>query len=364
MTEQIVSFPHLGEYHIPIEYLLRKLLKVKVMAAPPITKKTIELGEKYSPSFVCLPFKYNLGNYIEALENGANVLMQAGGGCRYGYYAEVQEQILKDLGYEFTFYNLMDKGHLSLISLYKVFKKLNHKLRIYKFMHYSFITLLMINYLDKMDNYMRLNIGFEVLENSFNNLKKKMQTEFTKTDSIWQLRKSYLKYKKLFHQIPIKDKSNCMKVGIIGELYTSMEPFASYYLEKELAKMNIEVRRFTNVTYLLIVKALMKKRILRFSKKYLKYTIGADGADNVARAKYLANQGYEGLIHIKPFGCTPEVTAIPIIQKVCADMNIPIIYFSFDTSTSEIGIKTRLEAFYDMLKIRKDKNYDKRLLRD
>lgn len=364
MNEKIVSFPHLGEYHIPIEYLLKKLLKVKIMPAPPITKQTIELGEKYSPNFVCLPFKYNLGNYIEALENGANILMQAGGGCRFGYYAEVQEQILKDLGYKFTFFNLMDKGYLSLLSLYKVFKKINKKLKIRSFIHYSLLTLLMINYFDKIDHYMRLNIGFESLENSFNNLKKKMQGEFIKINSMYQLTKSYFKYKKMFQQIPLKDKSNCMKVGIIGELYISMEPFASYYLEKELAKMNIEVKRFTNVTYLLIVKALMKRKILKFSRKYLKYTIGADGADNIARAKYLANHGYDGLIHIKPFGCTPEVTAIPIIQKVCEDMNIPIIYFSFDTSTSEIGIKTRLEAFYDMLKIRKDRNYDKRLFRN
>lgn len=364
MNELIISFPHLGEYHIPIEYLLKKLINIKIMPAPFITKRTINLGEKYSPDFVCIPFKYNLGNYIEALEKGANILIQASGGCRYGYYAEVQEQILKDLGYKFTFFNIMEKGHFSIISLYKIFKKLNKKLKFYKFLYYSLITLLMINYLDKIDHYIRLNIGFETIENSFDNLKKKMVNDFIHTKSFYQLTKSYFKYKKLFHQIPIKDKTNCMKVGIIGELYTSMEPFASYFLEKELAKMNIEITRFTNITYLLITKALKRKKILKFSKKYLRYTIGADGADNVARAKYLANHGYDGLIHIKPFGCTPEITAIPIIQKVCEDMNIPIIYFSFDASTYEGGIKTRLEAFYDMLKMRKDKNYDKRLFRN
>lgn len=33
----------------------------------------------YSPDFVCVPFKYNLGNFIETLDNGANILVQAGG---------------------------------------------------------------------------------------------------------------------------------------------------------------------------------------------------------------------------------------------------------------------------------------------
>ena len=87
---KIISFPHLGDYHVPIKFLLTKLTKCKVIQAPPITKKTIELGSKYSPDFVCVPFKYNLGNFIEALDNGANILIQAGGGCRYGYYGELQ----------------------------------------------------------------------------------------------------------------------------------------------------------------------------------------------------------------------------------------------------------------------------------
>lgn len=107
MKPQVISFPHLGDYYIPIRFLLKKLTKHQVIESPPITKKTIELGTKFSPEFVCIPFKYNLGNFIEALENGATIILQAGGGCRYGYYAEVQEKILKDLGYDFQFLSLI-----------------------------------------------------------------------------------------------------------------------------------------------------------------------------------------------------------------------------------------------------------------
>ena len=95
--EKIITFPHMGDYYIPINYLIKKITKQKVIIPPPITKKTIELGSRYSPDYVCAPFKYNLGNYLESIELGANILLQAGGGCRYGYYAELQEQILKDL---------------------------------------------------------------------------------------------------------------------------------------------------------------------------------------------------------------------------------------------------------------------------
>ena len=104
---KVISFPHLGNYYIVFNYFLSRALKCKVIIPPKSTRKTIELGSKYSPDFVCVPFKYNLGNYIEALDMGANVLVQGGGGCRYGYYGELQEKILRDLGYNFEFYNLI-----------------------------------------------------------------------------------------------------------------------------------------------------------------------------------------------------------------------------------------------------------------
>ena len=351
--ERIISFPHLGDYYIPIKFLLTKLTKYKIIESPPITKKTIDLGSKYSPDFVCVPFKYNIGNFIETLDNGANVLIQAGGGCRYGYYSEVQEKILKDLGYNFEFYSLVDNDKITPLSLYHTFKKIDNRIPIYKMIYYIPLTILMIRYMDNIDNYIRLNIGFEVEKNSFINLKKEMLNSFKNCKGYFSLTKKYFKYKKAFKKLKINKPDNCLKVGIIGELYTSMEPFASYFLEKELANMNIEIKRFTNVSYLLYQKRLERKKNLNYIKEYCKYTIGADGMDNVYRAKYLIDQGYDGLIHIKPFGCTPEIGAIPIIRKVCQDYKMPIIYFSFDSQTSETGIKTRLEAFYDMLKIKK-----------
>ena len=354
MSKKIVSFPHLGDYYIPIQYLLKKTTNLKVIPSPPITKKTIDLGSKYSPDFVCIPFKYNLGNFIETMDNGANILLQAGGGCRYGYYKEVQETILRDLGYKFDFYTLTPNDGFTVKHLYQTFKKLNPDLSIIKFINYIPLTLLMINYIDNIDDYIRLNIGFEEEKNSFINLKKEMLKDFTSCNNFISLTYNYFKYKRKFKKIRVNKQKDCLKIGVIGELYTSMEPFASYFLEMELAKMNIQVKRFTNVTYLLIKKRFKKKKMLKYASEYIKYPIGADGLDNVYRTKKLIKEGYDGLIHIKPFGCTPEVGAIPIIKNVCNDYKMPIIFFSFDNQTSMEGIKTRLEAFYDMLKMKKE----------
>lgn len=82
--------------------------------------------------------------------------------------------------------------------------------------------------------------------------------------------------------------------------------------------------------------------------------MGADAADNVGRAKFLCESGYDGIIHIKSSFCTPEIGAMPVINRVCNDYGVPVIFFSFDSNTSEVGIKTRIEAFYDMIEMRRE----------
>jgi predicted nucleotide-binding protein (sugar kinase/HSP70/actin superfamily) len=133
-----------------------------------------------------------------------------------------------------------------------------------------------------------------------------------------------------------------------------MEPFTNFFLEKELGKMNIEVERNITATYLLFEKGKAEKKLLKNANRYIKYALGADGTESVAHSKEMCEKGFDGIIHIKPFGCTPEINAIPILQKISKDYNVPIIYFTFDMQTSETGVRTRLEAFYDMLIMKKE----------
>ena len=354
MKKTIISFPKLGDYNIPLNFLFKHTTNCKIINSPQITKKTIEIGSKYSPDDACLPFKYTLGNFIEALDLGANVLIQAGGGCRYRYYGEVQEQILKDLGYDFKLYQLSNSDKRSIKEMYELFKTFNPNLKYRKFLYYGYFTVKMIYYMDKIDEYIRSNIGFEIKKNSFLVLKKKMLRKFAKCQTIRELNKTYFFYKRQFKKLEVK-KENALKIGIIGELYTAMEPSSTYDLEYKLAANNIEIKRFTNLSYLMWKKTLSQRKMHRVTKNYCKYNLGADGLDNVYRSIYLSKKKYDGIIHTKPFGCTPEIGAIPIIQNVCRDYNMPIIFFSFDEENEDGAVNTRLEAFYDVLRYRKEK---------
>ena len=351
-----IAFPHMGDYHVPANYLLSHIFpNTEVIKAPKITSKTIELGTEHSPEFVCTPFKYTLGTMVECLEKGADTLIQMGGGCRYGYYSELQDKILKDIGYNCKVINLVTEGKTNIKRINNLLKSIEPKYSKIKALYYGFITFKMVKYMDKIDDYIRENIGFELKKGSFESLKEEMLIAFTHIKNYKDLKKTYKRYLDKLHKIKVHKPDNRIKIGIIGELYTIMEPFSNYFLEKELAKHHIEIKRFTNVHYLLFEKSHKYKKYKKYAKEYFKYNMGADASDNIARCKYLCREDYDGIIHIKSSFCTPEIGAMPIINKIANIYQKPVLFFSFDSATSETGIKTRLEAFYDMLEMRKDK---------
>lgn len=348
-----LAFPLMGDYDIPSKYLFSKILNVDILDIPKITSKTIELGSKHSPDFLCTPFKYTLGTYIECLDKGADVLIQMGGGCRYGYYYELQEQILKDLGYNFKYYNLVSMGYTDIKKIYSILKSIDPKISKFKAIYYTLITIKMVKYMDIIDDYVRQNSAYSNKKDKFKRLVFKIHSSFLKTKGLIDLNKKYRYYKKRLKKIDIDKPKNNIKIGIIGELYTLMEPVANYNIEDMLINNKVEVKRFTNVTYLLFQKHRKSKKYLK-SLKNIKYKMGADAMDNIYYTKYLIDNSYDGIIHIKSSFCTPEIGSMGIINKMCEEANMPVIFLSMDTNTSKVGLETRIEAFLDMIEMRKN----------
>ena len=181
----------MDNYYIPATYFFKHVFGIKTISSK-ITNRTIELGNKYSPEFVCTPFKYTLGTFIECLESGANILIQPGGGCRYGYYYELQAKILKDLGYEFTMINLVTAGKTDYKKILKDLKKIG-KYKIFNLIYRALISKKMVIYMDEIDDYIRKNIGFGD-RNKFNTLKDKMLKDFLNIKGYFHLKYLYYKY--------------------------------------------------------------------------------------------------------------------------------------------------------------------------
>jgi len=193
---------------------------------------------------------------------------------------------------------------------------------------------------------------------SLTNSQKEMTNQYSKflqklknADSILKIYSLMRTYEKKLHNLIQKDTRKPLRVGIVGDLYTVMEPYSNYDLERKLAARGITVSRRMSLSFLLFGEA--EGFRLRKTQGYLRHSGGANGLDSVGQSIQYANLGYDGMIHAKSFGCTPELNAIPALIRISQDLKLPILHLSFDTHSSETGFDTRLEAFIDMMEMRR-----------
>jgi predicted nucleotide-binding protein (sugar kinase/HSP70/actin superfamily) len=181
--------------------------------------------------------------------------------------------------------------------------------------------------------------------------------DLAKTKTVLDIRQLEKTYGKKMEQLETNKPEQPIRVVMVGELYVLMEPFSNFFLEKELAKRNIEVHRHCTASSILhdFLDARKLPQYVKKAHPYLTEQIGGHGTQSVAYVLEHAREGFDGAIHIKPFGCMPEVNAMPALYNISKDYQFPIIYFSFDSLTSETGIKTRIEAFHDMLLVKRQK---------
>jgi predicted nucleotide-binding protein (sugar kinase/HSP70/actin superfamily) len=62
----------------------------------------------------------------------------------------------------------------------------------------------------------------------------------------------------------------------------------------------------------------------------------------------------DGIIHVFPFTCMPEIVAQNIQVKVSKELDNPVLTQIISEQTGEAGYQTRLEAFLDVLLERRE----------
>ena len=372
-----LCYPQLGNYGIPIRHFVIHGLGDEYITPPPMTKRTIELGAKYSPDFVCAPFKCMLGCYLEALEKGANVMIGTGGTCRLGYYGELHEQILKDLGYDFEMFNITLANYKNIPGLIKGMKHFAPETNVLRMLKALPSTAKMLTSLDKVEDYMRKNMGFEINDGDFEKAHALFLSDLKKAKGLGDVRRAYKKAMHSMENIPLNKPEKPLRVGVIGEYFTILDPESNHHVEKKIAKMGAEVHRWMSLSDSVLCcpeegglgkklshylsydikkfpSSIWHKIHLKSLSKYVKFDMGGSSIATAALAEHYAKQGFDGLIHVKSFGCMPEMDVIPVLHNISSDYKIPVLYLSYDTQTSDTGIETRLEAFYDMIQMRKE----------
>jgi predicted nucleotide-binding protein (sugar kinase/HSP70/actin superfamily) len=376
VRERVFTLPLCGHSYIPFKGAAEHL-GAKVVVPPPITNETIALGARYSPEGICLPFKVIIGNYLQAVEKGANSVVfyinnragsrQHGGGgggmCRFRHYGHLQELVMRRTGADIEFFILGEGG-----GLVQQISEITGKgtWEVIRALRVAIKKLRLIELLEDLSWRYRaverergaatkaLNDGLHYLEGVL---------DFKTLDSV--------EPKSFFAHVDTVDREP-LRIGVVGEFYLLVEPASNCHVFEMLGELGAEVHRHLSLGEAilryppgLVIGKLMawwlnmsippRAEIARIAQPYLSCSVAGHGRESVADTIRFHRSGYDGVLHLLPMGCMPEVTVRPILRKVSDDLNFPVLSLSFDELISEGAVRTRIETFVDVLRLSKER---------
>ena len=344
------ALPRYGEYNCALKYLVEQGFETPCLLPPPMTRRTEELGADNSPDLVCTPFKTTLGSMIEALDAGADTIIMVPGACRLNYFGELQEQILRDLGYDFDFINLSLYNTGNKRDILRALQRLNPRGSMAKAARALYGAARMVECLDGITSLYYRNCGFDPT-GSYPKIYRRFIADMYAARNSADIRDGHRKAGSAFAAVALEKPQDPVRIGIIGDYYTVMDPFSNLELEQKLADMGVEVHRAMNLTNDML-RSTWKNSQEQIGK-YSAYSMGANSTADICQALDYAEQGFDGIVQVKSACCMPETDIMPVLSNLSRDYGIPVLYLTYDSQTSDVGLMTRLEAFYDMVEMRK-----------
>src|SRR5690554_87592 len=278
----------MGQIHIPLQALLEELGH-PVTPPPPVTKRTFDLGVKYSSEFACLPFKMTLANYLDALEQGGGAVITAGGTgpCRFGYFAQVQKKILADVGYDFELFLLdpLGTGTGDLVRSVRYLLGRAGPVRIARAFRLAWAKACFLDRGNELFRYYLPRVA----------PKKAAELEYRKFLRLMALEKDLkrlpLLYSALLYNLESMTRLEnlpVLKVKIVGEIYMVLEPGVNFHTENILGQMGVEVVRNLSMTHWVeanLLKVLFPghhRRTALLAFPYLTSSVGGHGRETIA----------------------------------------------------------------------------------
>jgi predicted nucleotide-binding protein (sugar kinase/HSP70/actin superfamily) len=376
VRERVFTLPLCGNAWIPFKGAAEQL-GLEVVVPPPITNETIALGARYSPEGICLPFKVIIGNYLQALEKGANCVVfyinnragdkkHGGGGggmCRFRHYGHLQQLVMKKTGADIDFFILGEGG-----GLIQQIKEITGKgtWEIIRTLRVAIKKLRIIELLEE------LSWRYRPIEKRPGETTKALNKALEYLEGVHDFRTlDRLDPDSFFSNVETVDREP-LRIGVVGEFYLLVEPASNCHVYEMLGELGAEVHR-----HLCLGEAILRyppgfllgklmawwlnmsipprSEIAEIARPYLSCSVAGHGRESVADTIRFHDDGYDGVLHLLPMGCMPEVTVRPILRKVSEDYNFPVLTLSFDELISEGAIRTRIETFVDVIRLRKER---------
>ena len=358
-----VAFPHMGNIYIAWSAALRKI-GVEPYIPPYTSKRTLSLGTKNSPEAICLPYKLILGNFVEAIEGGADyvAMISSPGCCRLGEYGGCIHNALVDMGYKANYIEMtLYDGIKGMFDFLKKISGSSNYILFSKAIVLAIRKVFLIDDIQAKLSYCRAR------EKNFGDSDKAFKRALKIIDEAMNTAEMNRAKKRAFAEfdkVELDENRDVLHVDITGEIYLVCDKFSNQDIMKELGKMGVETRKSLTVSGFLkdaIIPKIFRKgethlqRANRLAKPFLTRDIGGDALECVSDVAYADERNIDGIIHISPFTCMPEIMSQNIFPAMRETCDVPILPLIMDEQTGKAGYLTRLEAFVDLMRRRKRK---------
>ena len=326
-------------------------LRVKPWTSTSSTPEILQLGVEASPEFSCLSFKASTGHFIKAAQEGVEygVMVNSVGTCRLRYYRSAQQKILKDRGLNLFIFGLGYDGIKP-----PLIRHFDPDLG--PFLRCSARAFMKVKTIDVLEEEAWRTRALELHTGDTTRVMNESIKDLDAARTVGEIREFKKTIQARFNKIPVDGGRIPLKVGLVGEATVLRDKYLNHNIEETLGSMGVEVRNFflmgaelRNIFHIGLWSKHSRRALVKLARPYLKSLVGGHALESVANTIRCAKEGYDGVVHVAPTGCMPEISIRPILNKVSQDMDIPVLKCSFDEHTGHVGVVTRLEAFVDVL---------------
>jgi predicted nucleotide-binding protein (sugar kinase/HSP70/actin superfamily) len=300
-----------------------------------------------------------LGNFVEAVEAGAEALLMVGGigPCRLGYYCELQREIMRDLKSRAELL-VLEPFHADPGGLLRQVARIAGRVTPAQAARALWLGWEKTIGLDQLDQAMLAARWGQMPGAAVTSEYRSAIAALDEADSVRAVRDGVREGLSRIRSCSLQADSSRphLRVGVVGEMYVVLETAVNLDIPRRLGELGAEVLQ--PITLSSWVRQHVVMDFLRMGKKsdtaalarpYLNYFVGGHGLESVGHAVEMARAGVDGVVHLAPLTCMPEIVAESILPSVSEREGIPVMSITLDEQTADAGIQTRIEAFVDLL---------------
>lgn len=356
-----ITFPHMGNVYIAAKVAFDRLDIPYVM--PELRNRAaLEKALEVAPESICLPFKTILGNFIEGLDRGADTIVFGGGHgrCRLSYFGDLLKETLEGMGYSFQ-YLFVNFNQIDLREMAETFAPLikgKSAACIIRALTEAGHTIFSTDRLYAESCRKRCR---ELHRGDVDAVMQTFERAVRRAQDAGRILAELREAHRALRAVPIDREARPLRVMLVGEIFTSCEPFINLEIERKLGGMGVDVYNTMGISCWVrdhflgsVLPFLAYDKPKEAARAYSRTDdFGGLGIETIGNAALAREQGMDGVIQIYPLTCMPEIVAQAAMPYVTKKEGMPVMTLVVDEQTGEAGFITRLEAFTDMLAMRR-----------